>query len=354
MHRDSRLLKAKALSSLRRAAQAFNSFEEDGRVTSVLLHLQHAFEMLLKAALREKGVRVFDRKNGRSLSFEKCVNLAAEKLRPKPDQLGLLRAIDALRDDEQHYLGEPTEGLLYLHVRAAVTLFDEFLEDAFGEKLAEHLPTRVLPISTDPPQDLDVLIDEQFAQIKKLLEPGRRRRAEARAQIRALLAMEGHVAEQVLVTEKDVNRVERAIKSKKNRKEVFPRLEGLAATVDGTGVTVTVHFTKKEGVPVRFVPADDPTQAAAVRELDLQKKYRYSARELADHVELTLPKSYALRQYLKLDADTTCRHEFVFDSQRIPRYSDAAIQKMRTAKATVDMDEIWQQHRPRRKARAGT
>lgn len=349
MHRDSRLLKAKALSSLRRAAQAFNSFEDDGRVTTVLLHLQHAFEMLLKAALREHGVRVFDRKSGRSIGFDKCVSLAVETLKLTPEQVGLLRTIDAFRDDEQHYLGELTEGLLYLHVRAAVTLFDETLDRVFGEKLAEHLPSRVLPISTDPPTDLDMLIDEQFAQVKKLLEPGKRRRAEARARIRALLAMEGHVAEEVLVTEKDVNRVERAIKANKTRKQVFPRFEGLAAAVSGAGVTVTVHFTKKAGVPVHFVSADDPTQAAAVRQVDLQRKYRYSARELAEYIELTMPRSLALRRHLGIDDDPDCRHVFVFDSQRIARYSDAAIQKMREALMAVDMNEVWQEHRPRKK-----
>jgi hypothetical protein len=66
-----------------------------------------------------------------------------------------------------------------------------------------------------------------------------------------------------------------------------------------------------------------------------------------------LPKGYALRRHLNLDGDPACRHEFVFDSQRIPRYSDAAIQKMREAKETVDMDEVWRQHRPRMKSSPG-
>lgn len=52
VRRDTRTLKAKAVASLRRAAQAFNGLDDDGRHTSDLLHLQHAFEMLLKAGLR--------------------------------------------------------------------------------------------------------------------------------------------------------------------------------------------------------------------------------------------------------------------------------------------------------------
>jgi hypothetical protein len=113
---------------MRRMTSAFNSLDDEGRQTSVMMALQHAFEMLLKAALREQGVEVFDRLTGRSIGFEKCVRLAREHLKLDDDQLGLLRAIDALRDDEQHWLAEVNEGLLYVHARAALTLFDEILD----------------------------------------------------------------------------------------------------------------------------------------------------------------------------------------------------------------------------------
>jgi hypothetical protein len=349
VHRDARLLKGKALASLRRSARAFNDFDDDGRMSTVLLHLQHAFEMLLKAALVEKNVRVFDKRLGRSIGFEKCVAIGAEKLQLDADQSGLLRVIDALRDDEQHYLGDLNEGLLYLHVRAGVTLFGDVLERQFGEKLAEHLPGRVLPISTDPPRDFDVLLDEQYTQIRRLLQPGKRRRTEARAQIRALLAMEAHVAEDVLVTEKDVNRVERAIKAGKPQSEVFPRLGSVGTSVEGSGVTVTVRFSKREGAPIQFVPADDPRDVAAVREVDLQRKYYMSTRELAERAGLTQPRALALRRHLGIDENDDDVHVFVFGSQRIPQYSDNALRKMRAALEEVDMGAVWDEHRPRRR-----
>src|SRR5687767_3105520 len=106
MRRVSALLKDKAISSLRRATASFNGVDEDGRQTTVLLHLQHAFEMLLKAGLRQKNVQVFDRRTGRSIGFDKCLNLARQHLGVSEEQIGVLRAIDALRDDEQHYLAE--------------------------------------------------------------------------------------------------------------------------------------------------------------------------------------------------------------------------------------------------------
>jgi hypothetical protein len=123
--------------------------------------------MLLKAALVQRGVSVFDKKQGRSEGFDRCLNLAANDsiIKLSEDEAGTLRTIDAMRDDEQHWFNEVGEQLLYVHTRAGVTLFDELLQRVFGERLADQMPARVLPISTDPPRDLDVLIDEEFSQI---------------------------------------------------------------------------------------------------------------------------------------------------------------------------------------------
>lgn len=353
MKRIPRLLKAKAISSLRRATAAYNGVDDDGRQTAVLLHLQHACEMLLKAALRERGVNLFDRSEGRvgrSIGFAKCVRLAREHVGLTEDELGTLRAVDSMRDDEQHWIAAVNEGLLYLHARACVTLFDEILLDIFDERLADHLPERVLPISTRAPADIDVLIDEQFDQARQLLRPGQRRRAEARAMLRGLLALEAHVAEDAVVNERDVNRVETGIREGKSLEQVFPRLGPLGAAIEGEGPTLTVHFTKKAGVPVTYVSADDPREAAAVRQVDLQRKYHMSPNQLADRLELTAPRALALRRELNLDDDDSCLHEFVFGTQRHKRYSDNALTRMVEALETVDMQEVWKRHRPRPRA----
>lgn len=349
MRRISGLLKDKAVSSLRRGTAAFNGVDDDGRQTTVLLHMQHAFEMLLKAALLEKKVKVFDRQKGRSIGFEKCVNLAQEHLGLDEAEIGVLRAIDALRDDEQHYLADVSEDILYVHARGAVTLFDDLLSGAFDERLADSLPERVLPISTNPPRDLDVLVDEQFQQIHELLKPGKRRKAEARAKIRGLLALEGHVSEEALVSERDVNRVERGVRDGRDVNSVFPRLGRVGTQFSYDGPTLKVHFTHGQGgAPIEFISADDPREAAAVREVDLQRKYYISKGDLANRLGLTSPKALALRRYLGIDDDENCAHVFDFDSQRHFRYSDNALRRMQEALETVDMNAVWEKHRPRR------
>jgi hypothetical protein len=72
------------------------------------------------------------------------------------EEAGALRAIDALRDDEQHWYHEVDEGILYVHARAAITLFDDLLQRVFDEHLADHLPLRVLPLSTEAPWCLEL------------------------------------------------------------------------------------------------------------------------------------------------------------------------------------------------------
>ncbi len=126
---------------------------------------------------------------------------------------------------------------------------------------------------------------------------------------------------------------------------MFPRLGVLGTDVGGSGIGVTVRFTKKEGLPVTFVPVDDPA-AAAVREVDLQRTYYMSATELAKKLGLTGPRAYALRQRLNIDIDPKCRHDFKFSKSTYPAYSDNAYTKMKAALEEVDMQDVWKSHGP--------
>lgn len=351
--REATILKGKALSSLRRAMAAFNSHEEDGRATEVLLKLQHAFEMLLKASLVQERVEVFDKQLSQSIGFEKCVKLARQHLGVTTDEAGTLRAVDALRDEAQHWFNEVSEGLLYSHARASVTLFDDLLDRTFGEKLVSHLPHRVLPISSEPPKDIQLLIDEEFKQIAELLQPGRRRRPEACARIRTLLAMEAHTAENVRVSRRDVDRVQRGIRAGKSLPEVFPRLSEVGTEISGEGIHVSVRFvrnTTERALGVRYISADDPGDAAAIREVDLQRKYQWTPLALASKLGLTTAKAKALRWKLGIDDNATCTHEFVFGSQHHRMFSDNAYTRMRDALSEIDVDLLWQEYRHRNQA----
>jgi hypothetical protein len=352
VRREANALRLKALASLRRSADAFNSSNDDGRVTSTLLHLQHAFEMLLKAALVQKRQKVMDPDTGRSYGFEKCVNLAKQHLGLNEADAGVLRAIDSMRDDEQHYHALIDEALLHTHCRAAVPIFDTLLQAVFGERLADQLPVRVLPLATRPPEDVQALIDAQFSQVKRLLRPGTRRQADARAMVRGLLALEAHTSDRtVQVSEKDVTRVVQGVRAGKSRVQVFPKLSTLGTeSIDGGELLVKVKFVRNDpsAVPVRFVAGDE--DAAAIRLHDMRDKFHWSATELAKKLGISTFQSKALRWKLGIDDDESCRYVFTFGKTRHPMFSDNAYTKMRDtlAEPGFSTQAAWLEYRAAR------
>lgn len=344
--RDARTLQSKAIASLKIAMTAFNSFEEEGRICTTLLHLQHACEMLLKAVLVQNREQVFDKETGMSIGFEKCLRRCLQHAGLTTDEAGVMRAVDALRDASQHWFIFVSEDLLYMHTRALVTAFDAYLQRQLGTDLHSHIPTRVLPVSTKPPGDLIFLVDKEFALIKDLLAPGKRHRDEAQARIRSLLAMEAVVADEVQLSEKDVGRIEKAIKAGETIDKVFPRLTTISTNFTGEGVTLKVHFSKKDGAPVQFVGGDDPAAFAAIREVDLRKKFHISASALAAVVGLTTAKAKALRWKLGIDGDEKCIHVFEFGQSKFPQFSDNARIKLKAAlDAGIDVTATWQEYR---------
>lgn len=347
--RDAKTISQKAIHSLRIAMTTFNSYDDEGRITSVLLHLQHAVEMLLKAGLCQKKAKVFDKNTGKSIGFERCVRLCQSNYGLTESEAGVFRTINALRDAAQHWFIYLPEDLLYLHTRATITAFDSCLKRFLDLDLSTQIPPRVLPISTKLPGDFDFLIDREYKAISELLAPGKRKRDEARARIRSLLAMEAIVTEEVEISERDINRIERGIKAGDAFETVFPRLNTINTTETGEGPTVTVHFSKKLGAPVQFIGGDDPGNAAAVREVDLQKKFYLSATSLAKSLGLTSPKATALRRHLGVDENPDCRHVFSFEKTKISRFSDNARNCMKEAlNGGIDMDMVWRENRPGR------
>lgn len=345
---DIRTLRSKAIASLRVGVVAFNGLNDDARVTRVLLHLQHSFEMLLKAGLLATGdTAVFDRKKQIAIGMETCVKRCQQQagIKLTNDEAGTIRVLDNLRDGEQHWHQVIEEGMLYLHARAAVTLFDDLLHRIWGMRLAEHIPLRVLPISAEPPQELDLLVDHEYKRIAELLKPGRRATAEAKGHIRTLLATEAlSDADAVEINESDVNRVVKGIRDGKTREQVFPKLTGVSSATSGDGLTVEVRFVKRDGLPVTFT-TESGEDVAAIRKVDLEKKFHMGPYDLADKAGIDRTRAVGLRRHLGLDDDDDhYSHTFRFGSQSYRRYSDNALKAMRDAKKAVDIEKVWRAH----------
>lgn len=344
LRREAKTLKAKSIASLKRGLAAFNNHDDEGRQEAVLLMLQHASEMLIKALLIQKGQAVFDKEKGTSIGLEKALNIAQSKGWLSSEQAGPIRVIDAMRDQAQHWMIVVPEDALYINSRSLITVLDEILVQHFQDTLSDNLPLRVLPLSTQPQPDFLFLVNREYAQIRELLAPGRRARDEARGRISTLLAMEAHVSEEVAVSKRDLDRIEEAIRNDAPLEQVFPRLMALTTRTEGEGPTIRVRFVKSEDAPaVRFVSGDDPEGAAAIREVDLQKKYHWSPSQLSKKLGLSVNKARSVRDYLSIDNDPANVHVFVFGSQKHPRYSDNALRVLREAiRADPELvDKAW-------------
>ncbi|MDR5171091.1 hypothetical protein IHQ56_04580 [Methylobacillus flagellatus] len=305
--------------------------------------------MLAKALLVQKGQDVFDKEKGTSIGIEKALNIAQSKGWMSASQTGAIRVIDAMRDQAQHWMIVVPEDALYINARALITVLDEVLTEHFQDTLADNLPVRVLPLSTQVLPDFLMLVNREYAQIRELLAPGRRARDEARGRITALLAMEAHVSEKVVVSKRDLNRIEEAMKEGVPVEQVFPRLMTLATNVEGEGPTIRVRITRAADAPaVRFVSGDDPEGAAAIRDVDLQKKYHWSPSALAEKLELTNNKAKAVRDFLRIDEDPANVMVFEFGAQKHPRYSDNALRALRDVITPELVEQAWRE-RPNRR-----
>lgn len=172
----------KAINSLTLSIEFFNCPWDVGRTDAVLVLLDHAFEMFLKAAILHRGGKIRERHAKQTIGFDSCVRKALSDGNLKfltKEQALTLQTINSLRDAVQHHLLDISEQHLYIHAQSGLTLFRDLLKTIFSRNLAEEIPTRVLPISTIPPNDLVNIFDSEVTKIRQLLQPGTRRQIEA-------------------------------------------------------------------------------------------------------------------------------------------------------------------------------
>ena len=341
-----KLLLGKACDSLVLSIELFNRPHERGRISGTLIQLDHGFEMLLKAAILQRGGRIRDKGAKETIGFDACVrrSLTDGKVHFLTEAQALvLQTINGLRDAAQHYLLDISEGQLYVNVQSGVTLFRDLLKGVFNQELLTHLPSRVLPVSTVPPTNLATLFDSEVAEIKKLLRPGRRRRIEALAKLRPLAILDGAIrGEKGQPSDRTLARLGNNILAGRPWYDVFEGAAVVDITSEGVGPSLALRFSKKEGIPTQIVAEGTPGASVVglkrVNELDY---YNLGAKQLAGNVDLTMPKAVAVVDYLKLREDQECYKEFRVGKTLHKRYSQEAINKIKNALVGESVDEIW-------------
>jgi hypothetical protein len=351
MKREPRLLLQKACDALVLSIELFNRPHDRGRISSTLIQLDHAFEMLLKAAILHRGGRIREKRAKETVGFDACVRRSLSDGKVKflsNEQALLLQSINGLRDAAHHHLLDISEGQLYVHVQSGVTLFRDLLKKVFKQELSTHLPTRVLPVSTSPPTDLTTLFESEVAEVKRLLSPGKRRRVEALSRLRPLAILDGAIrGEKAQPSDAELGRLGKEVRAGKAWKELFPGASSVEISGDGVGPSLSLRLSKKEGIPIQLVAEGTPgASVVAVKRVNELDFYSLGAKQLAEKVGLTMPKAVVVVEHLGLRKREECYKEIKIGAAIFKRYSPKAIDAIVKALEVEDVDAIWAK-RPR-------
>jgi len=349
MKREAKHLFAKAKDSLVLSIEIFNRPYDRGRISASLIIIDHAFEMLLKAAIVEKGGKIRGQNQGETLGFDSCVRKAVSDGNIKfitEEQALTLQSINGLRDAAQHYLLDISEDQIFLHMQSGVTLFRDICNNVFGVDIKNEFPDRILPIAVKAPTDLIALFELEVSEIKKLLQPGKRRQTEASARLAPLVILDRTIlGEKGQPSANDLRKVQREIVVGKQWSEIFGGVSSINITSEGTGPSLALRITKKEGIPVHLVPEGTPgASVVGVKRVNELAFYNLGRNQLAEHVGLSGPKTTAMIRHLQLDENEEYFKHITIGKTKFKRYSQKAITKIKEALKTVSINDIWKKH----------
>jgi hypothetical protein len=357
MKREARMLLTRSLDSLVLAVERFNCPWDRGRQEVMLLLLDRAFELLMKAAIVHRGGKIRESGKKETIGHDKCVRvcLTDEKARCLSTEQALtIQIVNSLRDAAQHYMLDVSEHQLYLYAQAGVTLYSDVMSSVFGWKIRDHIPDRVLPVCTAVPKDIQTLVRAEFNEIRELVAPGTRKMIQARARIRALAVTEASVnGERTQPGDGELNALLRRVRAGTSWRELFPGIASLELSSDPSdGVPVAIRITKKEGAPVHLVPEGTPgAMIVSVKRVNELDYYSLGLKDLAEKIGHNQAKTLALVQHLELQNSAEYFKPVQIGKSVFKRYSQRALEALHQSLKTVDMAKVWELQKPSGKPR---
>jgi hypothetical protein len=354
MKKRAKLLLEKSLASLLLTIEHFNRPWDLGRHEAVLIFMDRAFELFMKAAIVEKGGSIRDKGSKETIGFEKCVRKCISDVSiaiMTEEEALTIQIINSLRDAAQHYLLDISEQQLYVYCHSGMGIYCDLLQNVFNESISDHLPDRVLPISTMPPRDLYSMIDVEFKDIQDLVKPGSRRQVEARAKLRGLSIVDSSLGgTRTQPSDYELRKLVTKIKRGTGWKELFPALASLKLTTSDEGPNVSLRITKKEGESVHLVPEGTPgATVVAVKRVNELGFYSMGLYKLAEKIGLTPPKTLALIRYLGIQDSDDYFKVIRIGKSKYKRYSPKALDLLHKELPNVNMQEVWELHKPQRR-----
>jgi len=355
MLKEAKLLKTKATNSLILGIQHFNNPFDLGRVEATLILIDHAFEMLLKSAILYKGGSIRDKRAPQTIGFDACLRIALSDGKIKfldEEDVIAIQTINTLRDAAQHHLLDISEQHFYIQAQLALSMFRKIHKNVFSEELYNVLPKRVIPLSTLPPVDINLLYENEVSEIKTLLKPGKRKSTEAIAKLRSLAITESAIqGSKVQPTNGQLKKLAATIKENKEWIDIFPGVASIKLTAKGYGQSIDLRFTQKEGIPIHVVPEGTPgATVVGVKKINTLDFYNLSSKKLVEKFNLTEPKVRAIIKLHNIQKDVECYKEFTMGKVIFKRYSQKAIDKINEIMKQKDfsIEKTWNEARKKK------
>lgn len=326
------MLHDKSIDSLLLAIELFNRPYERGRAAGVMILLDHALEMLLKAAILHRGGMIRDAKSKNTIGFALCVKRGRSDATVKflnEGQAITLNVINGIRDAFQHHIIDVKEEQLYFHVQSGVTLFRDLTLDVFGTDVADQMPKRVFPVATVAFASIEAFFESQLAEIEKLLQPRKRRRIQALAALRPIAILERAMAEvEGQPSEKEMEKLASQLQAGENWRTMFPGVGTLQSSATEDGYRINLRITKTDGAPVHIVPNGEG-DSAGYREIDTLSRYSLTPKTMAEHLGISQNHFNAYSRGLQLEQNAEFFKLFTMSGQKHKRFSKKALDHVR-------------------------
>ena len=352
MKKEARLLYARALDSLVIGVDHFNRCWDRGRTESVLIFLDRAFELLLKAIIVHKGGSIRDKRDkaltiGHDACLRLCFSDAKVKCLGEEDVISL-QNLNNLRDAAQHYIVEPSEGQLYVYAQAAVTAFRRLAKDGLGLNLGDDVPDRMVVVSANPPASFGALLDLEFADIKKMVAPKSRKRLDAHARLRTMAVLEKSLeGERSQPTTAELNKIVKRINAGEAWRDIFPGVATIYIDPEESGIGLSLRITKNKGEAVHLVSEGAPGAAVvAVKRVAELDYFSLGFTDLLAKLKKKDPRvgfnklGYLIKRE-NLQKNSECMKTFMVGKTKHVRYSPKALDHLYKIVTTENIDEIW-------------
>ncbi len=326
----------------------YNRLWDRGRTEAVLIFLDRAFELLMKAIIVNRGGKISDRKDrslsiGSSEALRKCVSNKQFKCISEEEAISI-QSLNLLRDAAQHYIVGVSEGQLYVYAQSGLSIYLKLLKSEFGLEPGEQFPERLSLVGTAIPENFANMLDLEFAAIRAMLNPGSRKRLDAKAKIRAFGVLERSLSGSELHhSDAELDKFAKRIAAGEDWRKIFPGVNTIRIDPDGhdAGLVLKIRKAgKADADAVALVPEGTPGAAVVgVKTVNDLSYYSLYLKNVAEKVRGKYPqlnRTDVLNMIRDLDlkSDQQMYKEYKLGSQTHKRYSPKALDSVMQLSAT--------------------